>query len=180
MLLILAAILAAGLVVLDHFRTSVALGRLETETFYVTAQAEDIIKAQRALEYAAVSQEVVKIQTQRVVKLETMLDKYAAAYVELNNQAQLLNAAVESAAQQIKDLVDDNSKLEAELDASSAEIEAAKAELERVKQLMEVQALELKTALEKLAEATKADTEETPAPAPSNSVWPLPNTKVMQ
>lgn len=180
MLLVLAAILGCGLVVLDHYRTTIALDRLENESFYVTAEAKDIIEAQKAIEFATVSQEVVKIQTQRVVKLEAMLDRYAAAYVELNAQAERLNAAVESAAEQIKDLVEDNSKLEAELDASSAELEAATTELERVKQLMEVQALELKTALEKLAELAKPDTAPAPETTPQTSVWPAPNTKVLQ
>jgi chromosome segregation ATPase len=165
MLVTLAAVLMCGVVAFDHYRINASLYHVESAAYYNNVQLADLISAQDAVSFAAVSQEVVRLQARRVVKLETQLEQHSDLLRELLGTNDRLEAAVHSAAEQIKDLVDDNSKLEAELDASSSQIERARAEVARLTEELVTRTKEIDALKLKLEEATKTDETVTP-PAP--------------
>lgn len=162
MLVTLAAVLMCGVVALDHYRINASLYHVESATYYNNEQLADLISGQDAVRFAAVSQEVVRLQARRVVKLETQLEQASELLHELLDANTRLEAAVQSAAEQIKDLVDDNSKLEAELDASSSQIEQAKAEVARLTEELTRRVKEIEDLKVKLEAATKPDETVTP------------------
>ena len=161
-LVTLAAILMCGVVAFDHYRINTSMYHVESATYYNNEQLADLLNANDAVRFASVSQEVVRLQARRVVKLETQLEQYAVKLNELWDANQRLEQAILSAAEQIKDLVDDNSKLEAELDASSSEMEANRAEIARLQAELSTKQMEIDVLKQKITELEKPEETVTP------------------
>ena len=136
-LLVVALVLGCSLVLVDHYRIGMSLAQIEEDAAYNNEQLALTFMAQDQLQFAAVSQEVVSLQARRVSKLECLLDKYAEMLTELKKQNETLEATVTTSAEQIRDLIDSNARLDAELDAKTAELKRLQEELLRAQKEVE-------------------------------------------
>jgi predicted RNase H-like nuclease (RuvC/YqgF family) len=135
--------------------------QLDTITAANSAQVREMDVAQASQNYASVTQEVLRADSRRLVKLEDLVDKYTVVLREQYAQLETYSAALESAASQIQDLIDDNSKAEAELDANLSLIEQLKADLSKLQQTVNEKTREI----EELKKLIPVDTV-TPVPTP--------------
>jgi len=134
LLSIIYLVLVLIVVSLDHYRVNISLNQIESNMAYNNDQLIGIFVAQDNAEsindIVTKSQEVTAIQVIRIAELE-------AGFKEYKEQNWLLNQSLETTCGQLKDLVDDNSDLEEELDARQSEILGLKDKLQRAQEALE-------------------------------------------
>jgi chromosome segregation ATPase len=128
--------LAGGLSVLDHCYLSKTLVSCDQIALDNQRQLVNIENANQAIKFATSTQEITRLQAKRISVLETGLTKYTEELALARQQNGLLGKALETAATQIKELADSNSKLETELDAASQQLKTLTDELLRTKEAL--------------------------------------------
>jgi chromosome segregation ATPase len=128
--------LICGLNIFDHWYLSKTLTSCEQIVLDSQQQRVKLETANQAIKCAISSQEITRLQAQRISTLEIGLTKYTEELALVRQQNGLLEKALETAATQIKNLVDDNSKLEADLDAAAQELRELNTELLRIKEAL--------------------------------------------
>jgi hypothetical protein len=78
--------------------------------------------------------------------MEETLTSAAKDMLQMQQQVQLLEKSLETSVLQVQGLIDDNSKLEAELDANSVKVKALEDELLRTQKDLEAKIKELEEA----------------------------------
>lgn len=128
--------LTCGLSVLDHCYLSKTLVSCDQIALDNQRQLVNIENANQAIKFATSTQEITRLQAKRISVLETGLTKYTEELALARQQNGLLGKALETAATQIKELADSNSKLETELDAASQQLKTLTDELLRTKEAL--------------------------------------------
>jgi peptidoglycan hydrolase CwlO-like protein len=127
---------AAAVMIVDH-------SRIENLLVQTGEQVRDIRNTQNTVSLETIFV-TVHDQAEHILKLDSILERYADTMAQQEEQVQLLESAVESASMQIKDLTDDNMAL-------TTELEGANNQLEQLKEKIKDRDKELEILREKLA-----------------------------
>lgn len=97
---------------------------------------DSVAHKQEVIRLANTTQETSLLQAKHVASMEDAITRYRQEMGHKDRQLQLLEKALETATLQVQGLVNDNSKLEAELDVTATELKATINELLRTKETL--------------------------------------------
>jgi chromosome segregation ATPase len=125
----LIAALALAVVGLDHYIVNKELRQFELDNIANQQQFMDMCKATGTIQFAEKAQEVALLQSRKLAKLDELLGKYAEGVKQLRDENLRLQTVLEESAETIKSLTDENAKLGAQLDVRMESLTRAMAEL---------------------------------------------------
>ncbi|MFA5344695.1 MAG: hypothetical protein WC315_00235 [Candidatus Omnitrophota bacterium] len=131
------AVLALAVIVVDHYTVNTYLSEFEEARNYNTAEMVQAFQMQDTVLFAQGLQETLMITSRRLEKTENQVIECVKYIQQLRETIMQQETAVLSASATIKELTDDNAKLQKSLDECSSQLELKRRELERVKKELE-------------------------------------------
>ncbi len=110
------AALTLCIVVVDHYSINMALTEFESARDYNTAEMTQAFQMQDSVRFAAVSQEVVRMQAQRIIKLENALEEAGKIVQATIAEKKRVEQVLEETAKTVAELNKENAELQAEVD----------------------------------------------------------------
>lgn len=101
---------------------------------YVSVEVAKTIEIQESIKFVTVSQDIIKIQTYQIVRLENTLQQAAQTFRALQDEKTRLTQVLEETSVTSADLIQENADLQKKLDALSIQYTNKLEEVKRLQQ----------------------------------------------